>query len=69
MHVTALLPFDWLISVASSTVRRAGGMREVGLRETGLGEGFRPVHLSGCGSNSAGRHRLWNAEEEERLEE
>ena len=37
-------------------------MREVGLRETGLGEGFRPVHLSGCGSNSAGGHRLWNAE-------
>lgn len=43
-------------------------MREVGLGETGLGEGFRPVLPGGCGSTSAGRHRLWNAEEEERLE-
>jgi hypothetical protein len=46
-------------------------MRESCVRETGLGEGFRPVLPSGCGSTSAGRRgrRLWNAEEEERLEE
>lgn len=37
-------------------------MSEVGVRETGLGEGFRPVPR-GCGSTSAGRRRLWNAEE------
>lgn len=48
---------------------RAGGTREVGVRETGLGEGFRPVLPSGCGSTSAGLRRLRNAEEEERLEE
>lgn len=49
--------------------REGGGEREVSVRETGLGEGCRPVLPSGCGSTSAGRHRLWNAEEEERLEE
>lgn len=45
-------------------------MREVSVRETQLGEGFRPVLPCGCGSTSAGRgRRLWNAEEEEeRLE-
>lgn len=46
-------------------------MREVGVGETGLGEGFRPVLPRGCGSATArsGRHRLWDAEEVERLEE
>lgn len=59
-----------LLARTSSVIgsREGGGMREVNVKETGLGEGCRPVLPSGCGSTSAGRHRLWNAEEE-RLEE
>lgn len=30
-----------------------------------MGQGFRPVHPSGCGSSIADRRRLGNAEEEE----
>lgn len=45
-------------------------MKEVGVSEVGLEEGFRPVLPSGCGSNNAGRRRHpWDAEEEEWLEE
>lgn len=42
-------------------------MKEVGVSEAGLEEGFRPVLPSGCGSNNAGRRRRrpWDAEEEE----
>lgn len=48
---------------------RGGALRRVGVRETALGEGRRPGLLGGCGSTSAGRHRLRNAEEEKQLEE
>lgn len=73
VRVTAFLPHDWLnIRVTGSPRVGAGaGRREVGVRESGLGEGFRPVLPSGCGGTSAGLHRLRDAEEEEeqRLEE
>lgn len=51
--------------------RRPGGRGDEGSWREGdrIGGGVQACPPAGCGSTTTGRYRLWNAEEEEQLEQ